>query len=169
MAAGAVGGIALWYASFPEFYYMLWLFLVMLLWMAPIIVAGVHVGLQTIWQRTRGRRVHAELGGGGFLLAWLVFATTVLLGKLPLRLHFALAESTLEEIRADPPEHMTSAAGFLIDRVSEGRCDSRRTLLHIANDSESYFVYSPHGIDDLCYNSGSKGALGGNWYWMTED
>ncbi len=31
------------------------------------------------------------------------------------------------------------------------------------------FAYSESGIDDLCYNSGSKGHLLGNWYWMKED
>jgi hypothetical protein len=44
-----------------------------------------------------------------------------------------------------------------------------RIQFELANDSESAFIYSANGIDDLCYNSGTKGHLFGNWYWRTED
>jgi hypothetical protein len=44
-----------------------------------------------------------------------------------------------------------------------------RIIFILADDAESGFIYSPNGIEDLCYNSGNKGHLFGNWYWMTED
>lgn len=169
LAAGAMGGTALWYGCFPSAYYMAWLFFILILWTIPIVAAGVHVTLQSLWQRIKGRRVRAELRGLGFLTAWLIFVTAAILTKAPLRLHFALAQSTLEGIRADLPAHPSSAAGFVIDPVREGRCDATRQLFHIRNDSESFFVYSPHGVEGLCYNTGTHGALGGGWYWMTED
>ena len=37
------------------------------------------------------------------------------------------------------------------------------------HDGEAAIIYSESGIDELCYNSGSKGHLFGNWYWMKED
>lgn len=168
VSAGAVGGLALWYGCFPSMYYMAWLFFVMLLWTVPIIVAGAHVAMQALWQRVRGRRVRAEMSGIGFMLAWVLLCTTAVLFKAPLRVHFAMARSTLDEIRREPTEHTRSAAGFQIDDVREGRCDTSRRLFHIRND-DSFFVYSPHGVDGLCYNTGSHGALGGGWYWMVED
>lgn len=168
VAAGAIGGLTLWYGCYPALYYMGWFFLVILLWTIPIIVAGAHVGAQVVWQRLRGRRLRAEMKGVGFLLAWVAFTTTAVLLKAPLRIHFAMAQGTLEEMRADPPDYTQSAAGFQISGISEGRCDTSRRLFRIRND-DSYFVYSPHGVEGLCYNTGSHGALGGGWYWMVED
>ena len=168
VAAGAVGGLALWYGCFPSMYYMAWLFVIMVLWTVPIIVAGAHVTTQFVWQKIRGRRLHANSRGLGFVLAWLVFTSAAILLKAPLRLHFAFARSGLEEIRTDPQDYTRSAVGFQISGVSEGRCDTTRQLFRIRND-DSYFVYSPHGVHGLCYNTGSHGALGGGWYWMVED
>ena len=167
-AAGVVGGLALWYGCYPSTYYLGWIFLIPIVWAVPIVVAGVHVALQSGWQRVRGRRLRPELQGLGLLVAWLIFVSAAIATKAPLHAHFALARSILEEVRDESRDHGRNAAGFRVGRVSEGRCDATRSLFRIENDG-SYFVFSPHGVEGLCYNSGSHGALGGGWYWIVED
>jgi hypothetical protein len=57
-----------------------------------------------------------------------------------------------------------------VHQEARRRCHHRdRIYFSLANDSEAAFIYSPNGIDDLCYNAGSTCHLCGNWYWMAED
>ena len=55
-------------------------------------------------------------------------------------------------------------------RKAHRRCHRQdRIYFQFRNDGESAIIHSESGIDDLCYNSGAKGHLIGNWYWMKED
>ena len=108
-------------------------------------------------------------------LATVVSAVIAL--KLPLHAGFALARADLDRaLRQDqqPGETFSLARSrygiYSIRQQAHRRCHREdRIYFTLANDSEAAFVYSPSGIDALCYNSGSKGHLSGDWYWMAED
>ena len=69
------------------------------------------------------------------------------------------------------PLSRASAGVYSFFQLAQRRCshDPERIYFRLSNDKEAGFVYSESGIDNLCYNSGSKGHLSGNWYWMAED
>ena len=111
-------------------------------------------------------------------MALLPAVVTLLVAfKAPMHLGFAFARPALDQvIKMD----FEPSGSFSISKASVGPysiyqqanrdChDKSRIYFTLSNDVEAGFVYSTTGIDDLCYNSGSKGHLSGNWYWMAED
>ncbi len=54
-------------------------------------------------------------------------------------------------------------------RHQSGVDSGNQMVFILSEDIESAFIYSPEGIDNLVYNSGSKGALFNDWYWMKQD
>ena len=102
--------------------------------------------------------------------------------EAPLRVWFLTArpgltrlvnEDALEEspkLTEDTRVGLYVVSAEVTNRQRAGRWDDSRLLVFIlADDHESGFIYGPGGIDDLRYNTGSKGHLFGDWYWMKED
>lgn len=168
-------GAMLWNALFPGFYYMLFAFFVITLWGGIAAVVGVRLLIAGIGNLVTGRPV-VWAGWGGVMVLITVVSAVILL-KLPLHAGFALAQADLDRaVQEDlkPGDSFSLARSqygiYGIRQTAHRRCHHKdRIYFALANDSEAAFVYSPSGIDDLCYNSGSKGHLAGNWYWMAED
>ena len=111
--------------------------------------------------------------------------TVAVVFKVPIRLGFALIRPALERVlegrtaasfeglQADIPAPLyrvsAEATNQRMKRDRERGVNTNRVLFVVAGDSEAAFIYSPGGVDDLAFNSGSVGRLAGNWYWMKED
>ena len=115
----------------------------------------------------------------------MLVLTGVLIGfRVSLRLAFLAAEPALSEIveregvagfdglDADVRAGVYTISGdWTTERLlwwDEGE-ERDMVVFILADPWESGFIYSETGIDDLRYNSGNKGWLFGDWYWMTED
>ncbi len=168
-------GALLWNALFPGFYYMAWVFFVLMLWAGLALLLFIRLLIAGIGTRSAGRPV--VWSGWKSVVAIPIVLSVVILLKLPLYAGFALAEADLDlAVRQDqrPGDEFPLARYrygiYGIRQEAHRRCHHKdRIYFALANDSEAAFVYSESGIDDLCYNSGSKGYLFGNWYWMAED
>lgn len=171
-AAAALSAILLWEARLPGFYYLKIIFFLGALWASLCGLVAVRLVLAGL----TGREVPSTGWRGVLLLP--AIATALVAFKAPLHLGFAFARPTFDHVI----EHdLQPGESFPISRASAGvysffqearrRCrhDPDRIYFRLSNDKEAGFVYSTSGIDDLCYNSGSKGHLSGNWYWMAED
>lgn len=172
LAAGGMGTLVLWYASFPSMYYLTWIVAVGALWVVTIAVPLLRCVSMAGWAALRGRDLVIDGRGWGLLLGWTLLVMTSVGLELPLRAQFAMAQGQLEEQLAarGTDQHVSRWAGvYYVDEIAPGRCAPSRTRLIIQNDTESAFVHAPGGIEGLCYNSGSTGHLWGDWYWVTED
>jgi len=170
-----VSGVLLWEGMFPAFYYMVHLFIVP----AWAIVLGTfiatRIALAIPFARATGRPIVWSGAAGVLGLAGVVMVSLLL--KVPLHVGFAFAESDLnrtiaEEAEAGQDFHLSRSSYGLygVLQLARRKChDDQRIYFTHANDGEAAFVYSTNGIDDLCYNSGTKGHLSGNWYWIKED
>ncbi|MGI9242170.1 MAG: hypothetical protein ACR2RV_15330 [Verrucomicrobiales bacterium] len=123
----------------------------------------------------------------GFITGMLVVTTSLVLLKVPLRASFLFAKPGFEQALEDYHDDLEQVGivhhNFGLYEISKayrgcvhgnGGCSNSvehkdRVFFRFRNDSESAFIYSENGIKNLCYNSGSKGHLVGNWYWMKED
>lgn len=173
--AAMLAGAVLWNALFPGFYYMDFIFFVTMLWMSLATVVFLRLLLASIASRRTGRPV-VWAGWLGVATLLCVVSVAILL-KLPLHAAFAFARSELDraiEQDRQPGETFPLANSsygiYSIYQQAQRRCHhEERIYFTLANDAEAAFVYSPSGIDDLCYNSGTKGHLSGDWYWIAED
>ena len=173
--SSTLSAIVLWEARLPGFYYLLFIFFLTFLWMG---VLG-FISLRMLFALAVRRQTEQPqlLRGWRSVLLVPTLATALVAFKLPLHLGFAFAQPTLDHViesdlqPGDPLAISRASAGpYTIFQQARRRChDKDRIYFTLSNDSEAGFVYSPSGIEDLCYNSGSKGHLSGNWYWMAED
>ncbi len=175
--AGMCAGVVLYMAMFPYFYYMAWFAILPAFWGAVLVgdlllrlvVASVALG--------RGiQHPFVPAGSYKFVAGLLVLVTALAGFKVPLHTSFLLAKSGLEQALVDGQEDLAVVGRWSHDfglyhiGHAERRChDKDRIYFLFQDDSESAIIYSETGIDDLCYNSGNKGHLTGNWYWMKED
>ncbi len=175
--AGAACGVLLYLALFPAFYYMMWTLLVPVLWIAVLLAHNVQVWGLSLVAASKKQPLPTHQGGDGkFLLSLVAFVTLAVGLKLPLHFSFLLARPGLEEALAAHCDDLTRV-GYAYHNYGLyqiGRADrdchlKDRIYFRFQNDGESAMIYSESGIDDLCYNSGNKGHLFGNWYWMKED
>ncbi len=175
--AGAACGVLLYLALFPAFYYMMWAGLVPALWIAVLIGHTVQTWILLLVAASKKLPLPTNQGGNGkFLLSLVVLVTFAVGLKLPLHFSFLLARPGLEESLAAHSDdlsqvrHASHDYGLYQIGRAERYCHNKdRIYFRFQNDSESAMIYSESGIDDLCYNSGNKGHLFGNWYWMKED
>jgi hypothetical protein len=162
-----------WLTLHPAFYYLEWviLLLILALLVLPLSLTVALKGkLQSKWK---------------FALYFLVVLSAAAYFKLPLKLAFLTIRPQLAQIVS--ATNPGSFAGLQSDinstlfrisaestttrnlRMAGDNCNTNRILFILADDAESAFIYSPGGIQDLCYNSGAAGHLMGDWYWMKED
>lgn len=175
--AGACSGVVLYKALFPSFYYMAWIFWMLMLWgLAAVAFLGHCL---VLWIIARCKRVPlppSPLTGTGFIAGMLILVTLLVGFKLPLRTSFLLARPGLEKALAEHSDDLDQIGQrhynfgiYSIRRAYRGCHKKDRIYFQFRDDAESAIIYSESGIEDLCYNSGNKGHLFGNWYWMKED
>ena len=165
----------LWEARYPSFYYMTFVFLLVMLWAVVAAVVSVRSVIAGMGTLLTGRPV-VSTGWRG-VVALITLVSVVIVLKLPLHAGFALARTDLDRAVQEDQQpgdtfHLSryQYGIYGIHQTARRRCHHKdRIYFELATDKESAFIYSPSGIDDLCYNSGSKGHLSGNWYWMAED
>ena len=170
-----MSGALLWNALFPSFYYMVFIFWVVAFWAGIGVVLCMRLLIAGMGRRLTDRPV--TWAGWRGVTTLMVVVSVALLLKLPLRVGFALARADLEQaVEQDQRPGETFALTrsqygiYGIRQQAERRCHrDDRIYFTLANDDEAGFVYSTSGIEDLCYNPGSKGHLAGNWYWIAED
>ena len=177
--AGACSGIVLWEALFPAFYYLQWIGYLSLLWgLVSLVCLGQLLTLRGMARWRRGGLPGGFRTGAGFIMALLVLVTLCIAFKPPLRVSFLLAKPTLEDALQEHGDDLDMIGklpkyhdcGIYPIKGATRRCHRKdRIYFQFRNDGESAIIYSESGIDDLCYNSGSKGHLLGHWYWMKED
>lgn len=175
--AGACSGVVLYLALFPSFYYMAWFFFGIMLW--AVVAAGClfqALALQAIARWKRVTLPSSPANGLGFIVGMLVLVSLLVAFKAPLHASFVLAKPGLEEALEQHHDDLSQVAyvshdyGIYRFRKADRRCHHKdRVFFQFLDDSEAAIIYSESGIVDLCYNSGSKGHLFGNWYWMKED
>lgn len=179
LCAGACG-VVLYLALFPAFYYMTVFAVMLLLWaIVPTIVLITGLITRLAQATPDGSSSESEAsapGNAAFIGAMLLIVTALVTLKVPLRASFLLAKPGFEEALAQHQDDLTQVGRVSHDfgLYSIGRAERRadiqdRIFFLFQNDSESAIIYSESGIENLCYNSGSKGHLFGNWYWMKED
>ncbi|NNM30707.1 MAG: hypothetical protein HKO57_14400 [Akkermansiaceae bacterium] len=177
VVAGACSGVVLYLALFPGFYYMAWIFLGMMLWAVVTVAFLLQIlAVQAIAKWKRAPVAGTPVNGLGFIAGILVVVSLLIGFKVPLRASFLLARGGLEEALAEHRDDLEAVAhvphnyGIYQIRKAERRCHRKdRVYFRFRDDGEAAIIYSESGIDDLCYNAGSKGHLLGNWYWMKED
>ena len=170
-----LSGAMLWNALFPGFYYMDFIFFPVVLWASVGAVLIVRLLIASMGTRLTGRPL-VWTGWRGVMILIFVVSVVVWL-KLPLHAGFALARADLDraiqqDLQPGDTFHLARYRYgiYPIHQQARRRCHHEdRIYFMLANDPEAAFVYSTSGIDDLCYNSGSKGHLSGNWYWIAED
>lgn len=175
--SAACCGIVLYLALFPGFYYMAWIFFGMVLW-AVVAACCLFQALasQALARRMRTPLPHSRYSGVGFIAGMLLFVSVLIAFKIPLLASFLLARPGLEEALEQHHDDLSQVGlvshnyGIYQFRKADRRCHRKdRVFFQFRDDGEAAIIYSENGIDDLCYNSGSKGHLLGNWYWMKED
>jgi hypothetical protein len=165
----------------PGFYYMGDVAIVLLLWIMIAAACGTRAFLVLLGLGLRSAPTTQPTGRGyetPFLLIPLITTVLIVL-EVPLRLGFLTARPRLEPIaRGARAAGMLRLRGdvrcgpYTISMTASARRNCHvpgRVYFILADDQESGFVYSPGGIEDLCYNSGTKGHVIGDWYWMAED
>lgn len=175
--AGACSGVVLYLALFPGFYYLTWFFFGIMLW--AMVAAGClfqGMALQAIARWKRVTLPSSPANGQGFIVGMLVLVSLLVAFKVPLHASFLLARQGLEEALEQHHDDLSQVAyashdyGVYRFGKADRRCHHKdRVFFQFLDDGEAAIIYSESGIDDLCYNSGSKGHLFGNWYWMKED
>jgi len=186
-ASGCVG-VVLWKALFPAFYYMQWLFFLIMLW--GVVSLGYLCGalaLSAVARLRGGTQCSSSTDGLGFTLGMLVVVSLLVVFKVPLHASFLVAKPGFEEALADHHDDLAQVGrvhhNFGLFQISkayrgcrhgDGECprssqNKNRVFFQFRDDSEAAIIYSENGVSELCYNSGSKGHLFGNWYWMKED
>ena len=175
-AAGIPSLYILWLGLYPSLYYIADVLFLGLLWFGVVVAYAVRLTVRDF--RTVPGNIPVVPWRRDGMLFLIPLATTLLIAfRIPLRLGFLTARPGLTRL-------VNSASDDGVPRLSaDQRCGiyviagnglrqchiKGRIILTFTDDPESGFIYSPNGIDDLCYNEGSKGHLFGNWYWMVED
>ncbi|MGK0217571.1 MAG: hypothetical protein ACI9HE_001049 [Planctomycetota bacterium] len=168
-------GAILWSAIQPSFYYMTFVFILTFYWLGISSFLVARATLAEFGSRLSGRPV--RWSGWRLVLGLMSAVTLAILTKAPLYAGFALARADLDWAIANDMEpgesfHLARSnyGPYPMYQLAERSCHNKdRVYFNLSADTEAAFIYSTSGIDELCYNSGSKGHLGGNWYWMAED
>jgi hypothetical protein len=177
------GIVILYFATHPSFYYMTWVVCLqaqILLAVLSYIVFLIVCFTSNRLPRAQFQRLHRQWQFSFIGLILIGFAVAV---QLPLRIAFLISKPALEQAISIPGVFTNGIPNDIrgLHRISaektnerlkwnrEADVNSGKLLFVLADDSESAFIYSPNGIDDLAYNSGDCGHLIGNWYWMKED
>lgn len=155
---------------------MQWIGLLLMLWVA-VSVAMVCCSLILNVAMRRSRSSSPTGASDLGYIAGMLVLTSLLVGfKVPLHASFLLARPGLEEALAEHRDDLSDVGrvshdfGLYQIKSAERRCHiDDRIYFMFRDDSEAAIIHSPSGIDDLCYNSGNKGHLLGDWYWMKED
>lgn len=175
--AGAGSGIGLYLALYPGFYYMTWFFFLIMLWaLLAVGYLGQVIALQLIALVKRDTLPCLPAKGLGFIIGMLVVVSLLLVFNVPLHASFLLAKPGLEEALTQHHDDLSAVGrvhhnyGLYRFSKADRRCHKQdRVFFQFLHDGEAAIIYSESGLEDLCYNAGSKGHLFGNWYWMKED
>ena len=177
----------LWLGLYPSFYYMTGLAVAFLAWAGTAVVFLLRVMVQLHFLTRHqvpvsGRQLAIRRWSIAF--AALLVVTLLLVHKIPLRIGFLTARPALSRLVAevstgqltvmkeDARAGLYTVSAEMTNWRLRGSYDGApadRIVFVLANDSEAAFIFSPSGIDNLAYNSGSKGHVFGDWYWMKED
>lgn len=165
VAAGCCG-VLLYLALYPSFYYLSGIGFTLTLWMiVPSLAFIAHFA----------HRANAT-SNARFIAVMLIAVTGAVALKLPLYASFLVARGGLEEALAQHRDDLDQVGRvyhdygpYEIGRAHRGCHREDRIFFEFRDDNEAAIIYSESGIEDLCYNSGNKGHLLGNWYWMKED
>lgn len=170
----------LWLGLDPSFYYMTDVAFLVPYWggVALLYALGV-VSIPTIVRRQCKAQPRWWPQPDRLFFLLPVIVTLLIVTHVPLRLGFLTAWPRLAVLgQAGRPdgalgEHDLQDEECGLYTISlawtRGCHIPGRIVFVLADDLESGFIYSPNGIEDLCYNSGNSGHLIGNWYWMKED
>ena len=174
---GGGAGVVLYLALFPGFYYMTWIYVVVMLW--GVVALGclcLTLARLALARFSRATLPSSPTSGLGFVFGVLVLVSFLVGFKVPLRASFLLARPGLERALAESQDDLTQVGIvsydfglYQIGKAYRGCHKKDRVFFQLRDDTEAAIIYSRSGIDDLCYNAGSKGHLFGNWYWMKED
>ncbi len=179
-AVGMVAVWLLWLGLHPSLYYMADVFLLFYFWMA----VGFAYLARTLIRRFVASTVDAPATPvasawrrEAMLFSIPLIVTLLIALRVPLRIGFLTARpgltrlvETAQEGRMPQLSEDQRCGLYTISAMANRTCHIKgRIMFILADDAEAGFIYSPNGIDDLCYNSGSKGHLWANWYWMKED
>ena len=161
----------LWLGIYPAMYYMLGLFLMLVIWFG-VLMACLTLSITSFASpASSGTRVPTRVE---IALLVVPFVTTLLLAlQIPMRIAAINVVPTLAN-RVSSNQAAAAAelqCGLYSFKVPGKRRAASPDVLYfqLAKDSESAFVYSPSGIDDIHYNAGNMGRLFGDWYWICED
>ncbi|MDG2149497.1 MAG: hypothetical protein P8N09_08235 [Planctomycetota bacterium] len=175
--SAACCGIALYMALFPAFYYMQWFAVGALAVTTVLSSLGCYFLLLMYWGRRKSEAAQpVQFHGLRFMLSMLAVAVLLVVFKVPLHASFMLAQPGFENALAENQDDLSQVGvrsydyGLYQVKSATRDCHHKdRIYFRFRDDSESAIIYSESGLDDLCYNSGNKGHLSGNWYWMKED
>lgn len=155
---------------------MAWIFAVIMLWGVTAFAILLQSLVLLLVAYAKRIEISALPRNLGFIVAMLTVVSLLVGFKLPLRASFLLArpglEKALTDHRKDLAQVTRGSYSFGLYRFSKAdrRCHKKdRIFFQFSSDAEAAIIYSESGIHDLCYNSGNKGHLSGNWYWMKED
>lgn len=168
-AVSLVSAWYLWRGLYPDMYYMEGWALTIVLW------GGVLAGCLSMMAASLAASDRKPRSLSRCELAFVIipFATTLLLAfQIPLRIGAAIAVPTLAQTASEPDlgAGRELPCGLYTFRLPANRGTAEKPVFYrLSRDGESAFVYSPLGIDKIVYNSGSKGRLFGDWYWIKED
>ena len=178
IAAGCCG-VFLYLALYPSFYYLSGIGFTLMLWVVVPTVGLIAHLAQLAYGRSRSAdatEASAPAANGRFIAAMLVVVTVAVAFKAPLYASFLVARPGLEEALAEHRDDLAQVGRvhhdyglYQISRAHRGCHVEDRIYFEFRDDAEAAIIYSESGIEDLCYNSGNKGHLLGNWYWMKED
>lgn len=170
----ALVSLFLWSAR-PAFYYMEFALLILL---APLALGGIIL-LVWLYRKQKKRPEFPALTPLFILTGVLLLALLVSLPfQAPMRLAFLTAKPALEEAVAQwrtagdssTGEELTTGLYSFQGATSNPKRNPPGALIfRFKSDHEQAFIHSPEGIENLSYNSGTKGHLIGDWYWMCED
>lgn len=174
--SAACCGIVCYLALFPGFYYMQWIGLLVLLWITVSVAMICCSLILSIASRRSSSSSPTDASDLGYIAGMLVLTSLLVGFKVPLHASFLLARPGLEEALAEHRDDLSDVGrvshdfGLYQIKSAERRCHvDDRIYFMFRDDGEAAIIHSPSGIDDLCYNSGNKGHLFGEWYWMKED
>lgn len=179
LCIGSACGGLLYLGLYPSLYYMGDFFFLIVLWGAGVLafVFRWYVRGFVLFLHRLPDRPLIDLRRWILLGCLLLLTTTLILTRVQLRIGFLTAWPGLHQLAAgvNPNRGLVLPADqrcglYVISSTNTRRCNIPGGIIFmLANDRESGIIYSPNGIDGLAYNSGNKGRLFGDWYWMTED
>ena len=186
ISAFAAAGFVLLLSLHPDFYYVAWIPILALLWLALVVSRFLALAARSFAARDAAPKVSPFARHGWKQAFIIVLAVTLTIPfQLPLRVAFLTIRPQLEQAidgstaatfkgldaNIQSPLFVISAEQTnqqLKWNRAEG-VNTNQVLFRLANNAEAAFIHSPGGLRNLAFNAGAAGHLMGDWYWMKED